>query len=359
MEPAMASVYVILVNWNGYHDTIECVESLLRLNEDDFHIVIVDNGSTDHSIEKFEEWDRLGEGYEFDQPPSVWADLPSQRRHEAPLRIVGRDADPSDTHRITVVKTDENLGFAGANNLGLALAAKDDKCRWMWVLNNDTVVLPDALSALIDHGTSNGNQAIIGATLLYYHNPEIVQGLGGWIDPKKAKAGHIGAGISKNNLPERNAVEGELAYVMGASMFIRRTAYDIMGGMSEDYFLYFEELDWAERIPASLSQGWCKDAIIFHKEGGSIGTSSTEYRPSDTSLYYLRRGLLKYYWRNKKPYFPMAMGRIAMNFLNYARRGDTAAVKVIACVFVDTLKKRARRGAFGSSDFLSGLPRQR
>lgn len=349
----MASSYIILVNWNGYCDTIECLETLLRLDNEDFHVIVVDNGSTDGSIKEFQRWSSSKyTSSKFESNP-VWDTLPQKRRHKPSLNIISRYDKIDSQVNVTIVDAGKNLGFAGANNIGLALAAQDIDCKWIWLLNNDTVVASDALSVLIAHGIAYPDQGIIGSTLLYYYSPDIVQGVGGWLDQCRAKAGHIGTGLMINQLPDLNDIERELAYVMGASMFVRRTTYDIIGGMSEDYFLYYEELDWARQLPSGITQGWSRNALVFHKEGGSIGSSSTADRPSDTSLYYLRRGLIRFYWRHERVYFLSVIMRILGNLAKCIKRGDKASIRVSLCVFADVFTGRFRRGAFGSAEFLA------
>ena len=102
--------------------------------------------------------------------------------------------------------------------------------------------------------------------------------------PARAWADHIGFGLPAAGLPTQGEVEGELSYVMGASMFVRRSVYERTGGMSEAYFLYFEEADWARRLPDGVRQTTCLAARVYHKEGGAIGTSSrSTRRPAATA----------------------------------------------------------------------------
>ena len=147
----------------------------------------------------------------------------------------------------------------------------------------------------------------------------------------------------------------EIAYVMGASMFVRRAVYDRIGGMSEAYFLYYEELDWAKRLPPEFGLGTCLDSVIYHKEGQSIGTSSTE-RPSDTSLYYYCVSGLRFYWRHERRHAPVAAARVLWNLLGYARRRDLAAFRVTGVALRDFIAGRPRRGTYGGAEFRSRVP---
>ncbi|MDB5894515.1 MAG: glycosyltransferase family 2 protein [Rhodoferax sp.] len=352
----MARTYIVLVNWNGHGDTIECLDSLLRLADDDHRVIVVDNGSTDGSLQHLRDWAAA--------PPApvpsgaVWDHFAGAVPRPPDLRVVPMDALDTarpDGARITAIDAGANLGFAGANNLGMRFAGQDPAARYFWVLNNDTVATPESLSQLVAHADRHPQQAIIGAALLYYHDPGIVQGLGGWLDNRRALAGHIGFGLPAKQLPSAGEVQARLAYVMGASMFVRAGTYRAIGGMSEDYFLYYEELDWARRLPQGATLGICLEAVVFHKEGGSIGTSSL-HRPSDTCLYYQYASALRFYWKHERRHAPLAAARILYNLVDHARRRDFAAMRITVRAFGDILRGRLRRGAYGSREFIAPAP---
>ncbi len=352
----MTTTYMILVNWNGHRDTIECLESLLRLDEDDWAAVIVDNGSVDGSVEAIRQW-AMGAPERFTGP--VWADMPAERRHAPDLVEVGAGAGPAPESRggkIMLIEAGANLGFAAASNLAMRFSARDPACRYLWLVNNDTVVRHDALTHLLAHADAYPEQAIIGATLLHYYHPEKVQALGGWAWPSRALAGHIGAGLNADALPSRAEVEARLAYVIGASMFLRRDLFDAIGGLSEKYFLYFEEYDLAKRLPATMRQGVCLDAVLYHKEGSTIGSNSLD-RPSDTGIYYLTASMLRFFWRHQRRYFPVAAARVGWDVLLALRRGDRAAARAITQAFRDVVVGRMRRGRYGSEDFRERPPK--
>lgn len=269
----MALVHVVIVNWNGWVDTVECLDSLLELDWMDVQITVCDNGSEDGSVGQLADW--------FAAHP-------------------GRGA---------VIETGKNLGFAGGCNVGIARALADAECRYIWLLNNDTVVTPGALTALVTLMEAEPDIAACGSTLLYHYRPEMVQGLGGWFNPWIGRGGHLGQNGSADALPSRAEIEGRLDYVIGASMLVRRAVFERIGGLLEDYFLYFEELDLARRLLAGERQAWAPDSVVYHKEGRSIGSSSLG-RPSDISLYYLQVNLLRFYRRYHPWLVPIALARL-------------------------------------------------
>lgn len=345
-----ATNWIVLVNWNGGEDTLECLESLLRLDDGDFAVVVVDNGSSDGSQDRIAEWAAHGDGAR--PQGGVWDRLPQERRWNADFARIAHGDLPRPTARITLIEAGSNLGFAAANNIGMRFAAGDPVARYFWILNNDTVAAPDSLSILHRRMEADPSIGMLGARLMFYHDPDRVQGLAGAFPRWKARSFHIGLGLTPDTLPPAEQVEAQMAYVLGASMFVRRDLVDRIGGMSEAYFLYFEEVDWAERLPAGSRLAIAQDAAVWHKEGGSIG-SATETRPSDTSLYYINAGLLRYYWRHHRLRLPIALGRVLRESAGYRLRGDRAGARAVLQGLRDVLSGVRRRGRYGSAEFMA------
>ena len=151
----MKRVYIVVVNWNGFDDTIECLESLFRLDYQGFRVVVCDNGSCDDSLQRIVAWaqGRLSTPDAKAKSLSKHLTGPSV---EKPLAYAvynrqqaeqGGDLnhDPS----LVLIRSDENLGFAGGNNLGMTYALKRGDLDYVWLLNNDTVVDQGALQALV------------------------------------------------------------------------------------------------------------------------------------------------------------------------------------------------------------------
>jgi GT2 family glycosyltransferase len=328
----MARTWIILVNWNGGTDTVECLDSLLRLEESDFAVVIVDNGSRDGSSELLCGWVR-------DHFDTVTFS-----------RFVGESGFKTPAAKVTFIETGANLGFAAANNLGMQFASQDPDCRFFWILNNDTVVAPDSLEAQRLAIESDPTIGMLGARLMFYHQPTRVQGLAGGFYKVKARGYHLGLDLSADQLPPKDEVERKMAYVLGASMFVRKSLVDEIGGMSEAYFLYFEELDWAERMPSRWRLAVAMNAVVWHKEGKSIG-SNTHNRPSNTSLYYLNASLLRFYARHEPLLLPLAVLRVVREWIASAKKGDSDAMRVIRSALWDVIWRRRRSGTYGSDEF--------
>lgn len=306
----MEQTYVILVNWNGWRDTVECLESLLRIDHANYVVVVCDNGSRDGSIERICAW---ADGA-LAQPPGSSA--PIQQFTSPPIvkpvRYVsysrasaeagGRPDDP----RLVVVDVGANLGFAGGNNVGLRYALARGDMKAAWLLNNDTVVEPKSLSALEERMAADQKIGMCGSVLVDYNRPDTIQALGGaWYSPWTTRAFHLGAGERfPESIPrDPSVVEGRTTYVVGASMLVSAAFLRVVGLMQEDYFLYGEEIDWAARGRGLFRLGFAPASVVYHKVGASTPKATTKDAWALELLYAnklraTRRFYSKFLWVN-------------------------------------------------------------
>lgn len=306
-------VYIILVNWNGWRDTIECLESLFRIDYPDFRVVVCDNGSTDGSLARLKAWadgrlvSALPSG---DSPMHKYSFPPIQkplecREYVRPAAEQGGDhsCDPS----LVLLRTGANLGFAGGNNVGIRYALARGDFSHVWLLNNDTVIDSHALTAMVERMNEKPDSGMCGSTILYYEAPEKVQALGGgchcrWIG-LPWHYGRFGRGKRTINLKR---AEARMNYVEGASLLVSKPFLDDIGLMCEDYFLFFEETDWAIRAKGKYSLAYAPKSVVYHKVGGSIGTSSNPRKKSITCDYFNIRNRLFF----TRKYYPYALPTI-------------------------------------------------
>lgn len=287
----MTECTVVVLNWNGWRDTLGCLDSLLASNPRPRRVIVCDNASRDDSCERIAQWgrDRLGaEGF-------ARLSAAEAARAEACSAALGA--------RVVLLENGANLGFAGGNNPGIRLALRDPACSHVWVLNNDTVVRPDALGQALARMRADPRIGLCGSTLIYHDEPHLVQAYGGASYSRwTGRSRHLGAFAAVEALPADGIeVEGSMAYVVGAAMLASRTFIETVGLMREDYFLYCEELDWATRGRERFRLGYAPASIVLHKEGASIGTTAQGGSP--LSVYYLFRNRLRYTWR----YYPVCL----------------------------------------------------
>jgi GT2 family glycosyltransferase len=302
-------VYVIVVNWNGWRDTIECLESLFRLDYPDYKVVVCDNASTDGSWDQIQGWAQGSSSAEARNAAlSPLISPPIQK--PIPFAQVHPDSRNDGTQlncSLFLIQTGANLGFAGGNNVGLKYALNRGDCDFAWLLNNDTVVRPDALSCLVRRMQERPDAGICGSTLVYYDNPSKVQAWAGcdynrWF----ARGGNLGNFTDAATLPEADAVERQLGYVVGASMLVRKAFLDQIGLMNEQYFLTFEEIDWATRAKGRFTLAYAPSSVVYHREGGATGSHRMRSRRSPLSEFYTIRGRVLF----TRNYYPFALASV-------------------------------------------------
>jgi GT2 family glycosyltransferase len=218
-------VAAVVLNWNGWRDTVACLESLRRLDVVP-RVIVVDNGSTDGSADRI-------------RAEAPWAQL---------------------------VQLPSNRGFSCGMNSGIAAALNETSLvDYVWILNNDTLVEPSTLSCMLALGDSDARIGIIGCRLVDADGSGRVQAMGGgginrWL------------GTTSTDLePSPRACD----HLVGASLFARKTLLGQVGGFDERYFFYLEDTDLSLRARRA---GWrlavAEDATVIHRRGASIGGDS-------------------------------------------------------------------------------------
>jgi len=216
-------VNIIILNWNGWNDTINCVNSVQHAETmEDVQIIVIDNGSTDDSITRIKE------------------------------------ACPD----IKLIQNDRNLGFGGGCNVGL-LKSMDDNVDFVWLLNNDTIINTESLKELLIVANSDTGIGIVGSVIYCMDDENTVQTWGG---------GYVNfwTGNAKYILSYRDA--SKLQYITGASMLIRVNALREVGVFDHaSYFMYWEDTDLCFRF---IERGWrlavAEKSTIQHKESASF-----------------------------------------------------------------------------------------
>jgi GT2 family glycosyltransferase len=297
-------VYIVLVNWNGWRHTLECLESVFRLKEVSYTVVVCDNASEDESVEKIRLWSQgklLAQAADWRYESRLGPPVPK------PIRCVewrpGDDKVGLDNARLVLIPGDANLGFAAGCNVGIRFSLDRIDTEFVWLLNNDTVVEPDSLTALIAKMRREPNVGLCGSTVCYYSEPEIVQCYGGYgFNEWTARVLPITKGHSRS-LPSEADIEARIKYISGASTLVRRDFLENVGLLNPQYFLYFEEIDWATRGRGIYSLGYCRESVVFHKEGRAIGSNRSSKKRSVFSEAHLSRNRVLF----TRTYFP---GRI-------------------------------------------------
>ncbi|MBI3335541.1 MAG: glycosyltransferase family 2 protein [Candidatus Portnoybacteria bacterium] len=278
----MPKVYIIIINYNSWRDTIESLESLKKITYQNFDILIVDNNSTDDSQEKIKKYTK--------------ETLALPRRRASSLR--GR--------HVTRYTLHENLGFAGGNNVGIKHALKKN-ADYVLLLNPDTIVESNFLDKLVETAEQWKKQdklAFFGPRILLYgknnlnslHDREQsydnakIYSNGGVINWSQTKGTLKDYGKFASEVIEIEPFETD--YVSGTCMLISKELIEKLGLMREDYFLYYEDTDWCMRArKKGIKSVIVPQSIIWHK----MSTSTKEGSPAYI-YYHVRSGLYCGWW---------------------------------------------------------------
>lgn len=232
-------VCCVIVNWNGWRDTLDCLASLREQDYGNLQIIVVDNGSTDDSVERI------------------------------------RSAFPE----TKLIETGRNIGYASGCNVGLR-AALTGGAEFVWLLNNDTICPPDTVHKLVRRAMVSPEAGLVGTVLFYAHDPAKVQAWGGGrVVPWIAYTTHFYAPTEF----------GENCYTTFASVLARRKMLEEVGLLYEGFFMYYDDSDLCLRMQKSR---WkivmAEDTAVLHKEGASTTTGQKPFIAKVTTVSGLR-----------------------------------------------------------------------
>ena len=271
-------IAISLLNWNNAEDTLRCIDSILSLRDRSFFLLVVDNASSDDSLPRIvahlrAAWDR----------GRVLID----DRSAAPDGSGIDEAAPR-AGDVIVIRGTRNRGYAGGNNVAIG-AALTAGCRAVWILNNDTVVDADSLGHLHEALDGSPEAGAIGALLVDADSDRIQCIGGGRYSWWRGTSRLVGDGATPEEL-ETIALRTRLDYVSGASMLIPASTLEQVGLLDERFFLYCEEVDYAERCRrAGRGLVVTTRAVVHHRLGATIGSSRALRGRSRLSAYHASR----------------------------------------------------------------------
>jgi len=267
-------VWIIILNWNGWQDTIECLQSLKKITDPKVRILVVDNASTDESLAKLHQFQKTSHAPEFE-----------------------------------LLESQENLGFAGGMNLGI-IHAMTENPDWLLLLNNDTVVEPTFLTTLLEAAKTDPKIVILNPKILLKGKPEYFWFAGGKLDKLLTKGSHVGLGEQDTGQYDIPPVR-DTDYSTGGCLLVRRSVIDKIGLLPEEYFVYYEDTEWSLRAErAGFRCVVVPKAKIWHAGAASSKEFSESY-----IRYHVRNGLLL----NRRMGNPMQV--VKAYFLSLLRAG--------------------------------------
>lgn len=270
-------VITILLNWQGWRDTVACLDSLALLEYPNHKVIVVDNGSKDESVRQI------------------------------------RAAYP-DVH---IIETGLNLGFSGGCNVGIRLALSE-AADYIWLLNNDTLVESQALSSMVSVAERDGSIGAVGSVLRYLDNPDSVQAWGG---------GEVSFWTGRSWHYVAPFHDEFLHYLTAASILLRRAALEEVGPLDENaFFMYWEDTDLSFRLRGA---GWrlavADRSRVLHRENASTGKGSPQldYYFNESAVCFFRRHASLPLW----PIFIGVLGRLTKRILRGNFQGAKAVLR--------------------------------
>ena len=348
--------YVVILNWNGWRDTIECLESVFHLCDPDFRVIVCDNASSDESVQKIRQWANGDVMADSQNPRLSHLCLPP-----CPKPVLHRELSRKEAERYTpdtvdaqliLIQNGANLGFAGGTNVGLRFALQDSACQYFWVLNNDTVVDPEALAAMVRQTEREPELGLCGSSILSYADPKRLQVQAGRRFSKWTGRAQI---PPKLTVEESRSRRAEFDYIEGASMLATRSFLEGVGLLEERYFLYYEEVDWAERAKGKFAIGYAPDSIVYHKEGASIGSNSDRGKRSLMSTRYLVRSRVLFTRKFGPHFLPTVLGAISLAALHRLLFGDGNRARLIVSSMLEGLTMRFAKETLDSEGPSPGM----
>lgn len=219
----MPKVGIVILNWNGWRDTLECLTSLRHADypSDQLDIVVIDNGSRDQSV--------------------------SQLRDQAGT---------------TLLELPNNVGFAAGSNIGIKKALTDG-CDYVLLLNNDTFVSPNFLRPLLQVFSTEPLSGVVSPKISYYDQPDHLWYAGGRFRQPRL----IGEMVGLDQLDEgQHDYARVVDFAVGCCMLVRRAVFEQIGYLDERFFFYHEDVDFSHRAGQAGFSVWYQPAsLILHK----------------------------------------------------------------------------------------------
>lgn len=331
-------VSIIILNWNSPEDTIECLESIYHINYSNYEIILVDNNSSNDSIEKIKEYceGKIEVESKFFNYNPANKPVKTFEYTEKEIEISKNMVNIHSNKKITIIKNNQNYGFAGGNNVGIKYALNHNS-QYILLLNNDTFVDPNFLTELIKVAE---NDEKIGSvqSLLLKPDGKYIDSLGQEIYVWSAMDKGIN---SKYDNPLKKDIE--IFGACAAAAIYPKEIFKKIGLFDEDFFVIFEDVDLSWRIRLKgFKSVLAANSIVYHKRGISENINHDE--TSYLMEYHYNKNLLI----TMLKYYPLACvfgGKNLDKFIFYLKNAVSYSLKTnktseFAKIILNKLKAR-------------------
>lgn len=290
----LPKVSVVILNWNGWEDTIECLESLYQINYSNFEVILVDNNSNDNSVKRIEEYavglikpeSKFNEYISQNKPLKLFSYSESILKSETKIKYSSKN--------LSIIKNDSNYGYAQGNNIGVNFALKNSKPDYMLLLNNDVVVDKDFLVEMINFAEVKDSIGVIGPKVYYYDFPEKIQVTYTKMNYWRGTSYLVGDG--EIDIGQYNEIK-ETEFVPGSCFLVKSEVIDKIGLFNPKYKCYWEEFDFCMSARAvGYKCIYYPDAKVWHKV-----SKSTNKIPGILT-YYMTRNMFFFMKKHSKRY---------------------------------------------------------
>jgi GT2 family glycosyltransferase len=241
-------VSIIILNWNGWKDIVECLESLYQIDYPNYDVIVVDNGSEDESIEMIRKYaagdleieSNFFEFNPYNKPIQIFEYTNKELESLSNKDTEFDNLDPN--NKLILIKNDHNSGFSEGNNIGMKFSLEILNPDYILLLNNDTVVDIHFLAELVSFANNDTNIGIVGPKVSYYDNPDKIAYIGHNVDlcngritdPDFKYAKHASSSV-------------KIDFIVGCGLLVKKSVIEDIGMLDQNYFLYYEDVDWCLR----------------------------------------------------------------------------------------------------------------
>jgi hypothetical protein len=251
-------VIILILNWNGLKDTIECIESIGNIHYSNYSVLVIDNGSDGDNVRLLKE--KFGAG-------------------------------------LNIIETGKNYGFAGGINRGISYALRNLESDYMLLLNNDTIVAPDFLDKLISAVEKDSTIGLAGPKILFYNESQYIQSTGNRINMVMG----IPIRIAFKEKDSSEATGIQTADYIDTAILVKTSLFKSVGLFDESYFCYWEDADYGVRARrAGFRVISVLDARVWHKKTVILGPwyralmKGRRLKESPDSVHYINRNTFKF-----------------------------------------------------------------